>query len=211
MSEGLSPISIWPHWCSCGWQGQILSARSRTNMILYKIDFWVYIPLNVSDQLICLLIKQLPLKKTAIEDKDRSCLLYCFYSVWKVVDCSNTCMPITQTQVQTRMWYLNSEDFQSKNPACITPYCLWSNPREAVLCFLHWFLGITFPPPHHVWMARQNKLQTACTWNKSPEQQTATMKDEQHGWYLKNLFSKRKNRSSHIFCKQASLFICCNT
>ncbi len=33
--------------------------------------------------------------------------------------------------------------------------------------FLYWLPWITFPSPNHVWMARQNVLQTACTRNKS--------------------------------------------
>lgn len=33
--------------------------------------------------------------------------------------------------------------------------------------FLYWRPWITFPSCHHVWLARQNVLQTACTQNKS--------------------------------------------
>lgn len=77
--------------------------------------------------------------------------------------------------------------------------------------FLYWLFWITFPSPHHLRLARQNVLQTACTWNKS--RKSNNNNDESAAErVLEKYINKSENSTdsalfSDIFCSQGACFI----
>lgn len=105
--------------------------------------------------------------------------------------------------IQTRTLYLNSDDFQSKHPACIISACLYSNPRAG---FFTGSLELHFPLPiMFEWQDRMcYKLPVAnrqLQWSISSRDNTCEI------WNRGN--RTHFTSSSDIFCRQDTCFMCC--
>lgn len=102
---------------------------------------------------------------------------------------------LTAVWIQTRTLYLNSDDSQSKLPACIISVCLYSDRREAVFFTgspeLHFPLPIMFE-----WQDRMCYKQPVLGINLK-KQPTATMKHQQQRRYLRNM-KRGKQHSAQI-------------